>query len=102
MTAVIYAIAGLAVVLLTSLVKREHWSAKTKTSLLTILSTVAGYITIYFDKNGTTTLLNTLNHSSIVLAASHLVYSLGFKGTPLDKFLTKINSIATAPSATVK
>ena len=102
MTAVIALVVSGLVVLLTSLVKREHWSVKTKTSLNVVLSTVGGWATLYLDKTGNAkTLLNTLQHSGIILGLSSTLYQLGFRGTPLDKFLTSVNSLPSAPSTTV-
>lgn len=91
MTAVVYALVGLVVVLLTSLLKKESWSAKTNQILATILSTVGGLVTIYFQKGGSATLSNTVQHSAILLASAQLIYSLGLKDTAVNAYLSSLN-----------
>jgi hypothetical protein len=91
MTAVVYALVGLVVVLLTSLLKKESWSAKTNQILATILSTVGGLVTIYFQKGESATLSNTVQHSAILLASAQLIYSLGLKDTAVNAYLSSLN-----------
>lgn len=99
MTAVVYALIGLAVVLLTSLLKKEHWSAKTNQILATVLSTIGGIATLYFKNGGTVTLSNTVQHSAILLAVAQLIYSLGLKDSAVNAYLTSINLLGTGVSA---
>jgi biotin transporter BioY len=91
MTAVIYAIVGLVVVLLTSLLKKEHWSTKTNQVLATVLSTLGGLVTIYLKNGGSATLSNTVEHSAILLAVAQLIYSLGLKDTSINAYITSLN-----------
>jgi len=91
MTAVVYALVGLAVVLLTSLLKKEHWSAKTNQVLATVLSTIGGIVTLYMNNGGTVTLSNTVQHSAILLGVAQLIYSLGLKNTAINEYLTGLN-----------
>lgn len=99
MTAVVYALVGLAVVLLTSLLKKEHWSAKTNQVLATVLSTVGGIVTLYMNNGGTVTLSNTVQHSAILLGVAQLIYSLGLKNTAINEYLTGLNLFGAGVSA---
>ena len=99
MTAVVYALIGLAVVLLTSLLKKEHWSGKTNQVLATVLSTVGGVVTLYLKNGGTVTLSNTVQHSAILLGVAQLIYSLGLKNTAINEYLTGLNLFGAGVSA---
>jgi len=99
MTAVVYALVGLAVVLLTSLLKKEHWSAKTNQVLATVLSTIGGIVTLYMNNGGTVTLSNTVQHSAILLGVAQLIYSLGLKNTAINEYLTGLNLFGAGVSA---
>ena len=99
MTAVVYALIGLAVVLLTSLLKKEHWSAKTNQVLATVLSTIGGIVTLYMNNGGTVTLSNTVQHSAILLGVAQLIYSLGLKNTAINEYLTGLNLFGAGVSA---
>ena len=91
MTAVIYALVGLAVVVGTSVLKKEKWSVKTKTSISGGLSLVGGFVTTYFNSNGTDTLNSSIQNSAILLALAQLIYTFGLKDTSVNKFLTGLN-----------
>jgi hypothetical protein len=91
MTALIYAVVGLVVVLLTSLLKKPKWSVKTKQAISTVLSLVAGTVATYFEVNGTSGLSDTVQNSAILLAASQLIYTFGIKDTGVNTYLTGLN-----------
>jgi uncharacterized protein YacL len=91
MTALIYAVVGLVVVLLTSLLKKPKWSVKTKQAINTVLSLIAGVITTYFEVNGTSGLSDTVQNSAMLLAASQVIYTFGLKDTAVNAYLTNLN-----------
>ena len=82
---------GLAVALLTSLLKNVNWSSKQKHTAAVFLSIVGGYVSSYFQKNGTTDLTDITKHSAYAYAVSQLFYSYALKNTSVNAWLTKFN-----------
>ena len=84
---------GLVVTLLTSLVKKEKWSTKTKHSIAIVLSALGGFVSQYFKANGTTDLTSLAQHSTYLYAISQLVYAYALSNTTLNAWLTQFNLI---------
>lgn len=91
MEALVYAVLGIAVVILTSVIKQEKWSKRNKQTASAVLSFVGGIVTAYFQNNGSVDLAETLNNSAVLLAVAQLVYSYGMRDTKLNKFLTSLH-----------
>jgi hypothetical protein len=84
---------GIAVTLLTSLLKTVDLSPKSSNAIAGVLSLLTGYTSAYFLKNGTTDLLDAAKHSTYIYAASQLVYIYALQNTTFNAWLTKFNLI---------
>jgi hypothetical protein len=94
MISLAYAGAGLLVIVLTSLLKKDHFSRKTNQAITTVLSIIGGIVTSYFQKNGTADLTHTIQHTAYVGTVAQLVYSFAYKDTTVEAFLDSIHITA--------
>jgi hypothetical protein len=79
------------VTLLTSLVKTLKWSAKTTHTLTAVLSLVAGYVSAYFQKNGTADLTDVAKHFTCIYTVSQFLYAYALNNTALNSWLINFN-----------
>lgn len=84
---------GIVVAVLTSLVKQEKWSTKTKHAVSVVLSLLTGYVSQYFKTNGTTDLTTLAQHSTYLYAVSQLVYAYALSNTTFNGWLTQFNLV---------
>jgi len=84
---------GILVTLLTSLVKTLNWSPKTTHTLTAILSLLAGYVSAYFQRNGTTDLEDVAKHFAYIYTTSQFVYAYALNNTALNNWLLKFNLV---------
>jgi len=89
---------GVLVVLLTSLIKGNHWSKKTKHFVAVVISALTGVVSSYFQKNGTNNLTDVMKHSTYLYAISQLVYTYALGNTSINTWLTNFNLVP-APAA---
>lgn len=87
----VYVLVGVAVPLLTSLIKQETWSTKVKQTLATGLALVGGTIATYLNsKNIDATTLVTA--WAATAGVSQVVFAYILQQTGLDKVLTAVGA----------
>jgi hypothetical protein len=86
-----YAGLGLIVVVLTSLLKTVNLSAKQSHLIATVTSLLTGVVSNYFSQHGTADLVSVAQHSTVIYAASQLLYNFVIQDTTFNDWLTKFN-----------
>ena len=87
----ILVIVGVAASLLTSLIKQEKWSDKTKQSVSVVLSLVGGTITVYFSENNISP-EEVLRAWAATLGISQAVFMYLLRQSGLEKTLRSIGA----------
>jgi hypothetical protein len=87
----LFAVLGLAVVLVTSLVKTINLTPKQSHFISVVLSIATGAVSSYFQKNGSADLVSIAKNSTTIYAASQLIYGFALQNTSVDAWLTKFN-----------
>ena len=89
-------VAGLAVVLLTSIIKHVNWTDKTKNLVATVLSVVAAFVLFISGVDfSAVTAIDLLGLITSVYGTSQLVYNFIFSGTGLERKLASIGDSGT-------
>jgi len=87
----LFLLLGVIIVFATSFLKNANWSKKNKHSLAVILSTLTGVVSSYFQKNGTSDLVDIAKHSTYLYTISQLAYTYFISNTSFNQWLTKFN-----------
>ena len=87
----IYVLVGVAVSLLTSVVKQEKWSTKVKQTISTVLALIGGTIATYLNSKSidATTLVTAW---AATAGVSQVVFAYLLQQTGLDKVLTAVGA----------
>lgn len=90
MTVILVVVAGVAVVLLTSILKNTDWSPRYKNLLATVLSVIAAVLLFVGGIDlGTVTTIDVLGLITSVYGTSQLVYNFILTGTGLEHSLAE-------------
>lgn len=89
--ALLYAVLGVFVAVATSFLKNANWSPKAKQTLTVVLSTLAGWVSTYFEAHGTADLTSIAKNTTYAYAVSQLFYSYLLKDTTVNEWLVKFN-----------
>lgn len=83
-------VAAVAVVLLGSLIKQVDWSDKAKQLLVSVLSVVGGFVTVWAT-GGLNGAVDVLETALLVYGSSQLIYAFIFGGTTPERALAEIS-----------
>ncbi len=84
---------AVAVVLATSLFKQMQWSARTKNLIATVLSVLAGGITVYLTGGvAALTTVDLLQTITIIYGGSQAVYNFMLRGTAVEDKIAAVGS----------
>jgi hypothetical protein len=88
---VLYAVLGVFVAITTSFLKNANWSPKSKQTLTVILSTLAGWVSTYFEAHGTADLTSIAKNTAYAYAVSQIFYGYLLKDSTINEWLVKFN-----------
>lgn len=94
-TALFYAGLGLVVVVLTSLLKTVNLSSRQSHLIATVVSMLTGFVSNYFAQAGTGDLVSIAQRSTLVYAASQMLYGFLLQNTQFNDWLTKFSIVPT-------
>lgn len=91
MTDLTLVLIGMAVAVLSSLIKKEHWNTETKQTVAVVLSIIGGAVNAQLSANNVD-VTTVLAQGAATLGISQAVFTYLLKTTGLEKILASIGS----------